>query len=365
MTRSAALFALITLTACGNPVVVALPDQSDADQNDAGQQLALDGGVDQQDAGQEQDAGQLIVDAGAPDAGRGPPYPIVLSHGFFGFDTFAGLDFLTYYFEVKGDLAAHGELEVFTPTVDPFNDSMTRSLQLERQIEQILAMTGAAKVNVIAHSQGGLDTRLVAHRRPELIASGITVSTPHRGTPVSDLVSRGLQDPQARSAVDALVNLAASRLWSTATAASSITAALAQFETSRMTAFNTQVTDAPGIPYFSVAGRSALRRSPDLCNASDGTRPPFIRSFDGEVDPINPMLDATQLIISPNAFDPVSNDGLVPVESAKWGTFLGCIPADHLDEIGQIGGQSPGLGNAWRRKPFYLSLVNFLRARGY
>lgn len=354
MFRSAALFALITLTACGNPIVVALPDQ-----NDAGQQLALDGGADQQDAG------PLAVDAGTPDAGRGPPYPIVLSHGFFGFDSFAGLDFLTYYFEVKDDLAMHGELEVFTPTVDPFNDSATRSQQLERQIEQILAMTGAAKVNVIAHSQGGLDTRLVANRRPELIASVITVSTPHRGTPVSDLVSRGLQDPQTRSAVDAIVNLAASRLWSTATADSSITAALGQFETSRMTAFNAQVTDAPGVAYFSVAGRSALRRTPDLCDATDGTRPSFIRSFDGEVDPINPMLDATEFIISPNAFDPVSNDGLVPVASAKWGTFLGCIPADHLDEIGQIGGQSPGLGNGWRHKPFSLSLVRFLRSRGY
>ena len=26
---------------------------------------------------------------------------------------------------------------------------------------------------------------------------------------------------------------------------------------------------------------------------------------------------------------------MVTVESAKWGTFMGCIPADHLDEVGQ------------------------------
>ena len=31
------------------------------------------------------------------------------------------------------------------------------------------------------------------------------------------------------------------------------------------------------------------------------------------------------------------NDGMVTVESAKWGLFHGCIPADHLDEVGQGG----------------------------
>ena len=95
---------------------------------------------------------------------------------------------------------------------------------------------------------------------------------------------------------------------------------------------------------------------------SPGSGQPLVLA---NVDPVSPMLEATQFIISPNAFDPVGNDGLVPVESAKWGTFLGCIPADHLDEIGQIGGLSPGLGNDWRHKPFYRSLVSFLRARGY
>ena len=29
-----------------------------------------------------------------------------------------------------------------------------------------------------------------------------------------------------------------------------------------------------------------------------------------------------------------SNDGLVSVESARWGNFLGVLPADHLDEVG-------------------------------
>jgi hypothetical protein len=26
----------------------------------------------------------------------------------------------------------------------------------------------------------------------------------------------------------------------------------------------------------------------------------------------------------------------VTVQSARWGTFIGCVPADHFDEVGQI-----------------------------
>src|SRR5688572_4187672 len=34
------------------------------------------------------------------------PYPIVLAHGFFGFEEFAGVDFVTYFYGVREDLAA-------------------------------------------------------------------------------------------------------------------------------------------------------------------------------------------------------------------------------------------------------------------
>ena len=36
-----------------------------------------------------------VPDAGAEVVGSGPPYPIVLCHGFFGFNDFAGAGFLT------------------------------------------------------------------------------------------------------------------------------------------------------------------------------------------------------------------------------------------------------------------------------
>jgi triacylglycerol lipase len=343
-------FALaLLITACGVTPVVPVPDQPDAGL-ELGQVLE-DGGV----VAESPDGGLVVK--------KGPPYPIVLAHGFFGFDTFAGLDFLTYFYEVKDELAKDGEPLVFTPTVDPFNDSATRSAQLEARIVSILAETGHAKVNLVAHSQGGLDARLVAFRRPELVATVTTFSTPHRGTPVSDLVARGDSDSAAAAVVDALVNLAARPLWSEADARTSITKALMQFTTANMLEFNANVPNAEGVVYASYAGRSALMLAADECKVSG--RPDFVRQFEDTRDPLTSMLSVTGAVISPNPFDLVPHDGLVPVESAKWGTFLGCVPADHLDEIGQIGGLPPGLGNDWRHKPFYVDVVKRLRAQGF
>ena len=54
-----------------------------------------------------------------------------------------------------------------------------------------------------------------------------------------------------------------------------------------------------------------------------------------------------------------ANDGMVAVYSAKWGTFLGCIPADHWDEQCQSGSQSfDCLG-------FYRDLAGWLFTEGF
>jgi triacylglycerol lipase len=48
------------------------------------------------------------------------------------------------------------------------------------------------------------------------------------------------------------------------------------------------------------------------------------------------------------------NDGLVQVASAKWGNFRGCVPADHIDEVG-------ALSTSW--SPF--DHVRFVRNRAF
>ena len=56
-----------------------------------------------------------------------------------------------------------------------------------------------------------------------------------------------------------------------------------------------------------------------------------------------------------------ANDGLVPVESAKWGRFMGCLPADHLDEIGQLG----GVVDVFDYRAFYGQHAEFLCQEGF
>src|SRR5262245_13519683 len=146
--------------------------------------------------------------------GSGPPYPFVLAHGFFGFEEFAGLDFETYYFHVKEHLASQGEI-VLTPAVDPFNDSDERGKQLLDKIEAFRVTTGAAKVNIVGHSQGGLDARVVANLAPDRVASVITISTPHYGTPVADVAMKLFGDPNAQAIIDALVQLIGGALYDT------------------------------------------------------------------------------------------------------------------------------------------------------
>ena len=140
-------------------------------------------------AGAGSGSGGLVHTGGTAAGGAGPtqlgpPYPVVLVHGFFGFEQFAGFDFATYFYEVRESLSGSGETLVFTPAVDPFNTSENRAIQLATQVENILHLTGHSKVNLVGHSQGGLDARVLAHDHPEWVASVTSISSPHLGTPV-------------------------------------------------------------------------------------------------------------------------------------------------------------------------------------
>ena len=297
----------------------------------------------------------------ATSVGKGPPYPIVLAHGFFGFEGFAGQDYLTYFYKVKQRLEADGET-VITPAVDPFNDSDYRSDQLLVKIEAFLKETGYAKVNIVGHSQGGLDARAAAHKRPDLIASVVTVSTPHYGSPVADVAVKLLADPNADAIVDALTKLIGAPLYDQIGKETSVMKPLHLFSKPGISAFNTKFTDQKGVFYASIGGRSALHAFDKDCEAEISL--PFIKSFQGTNDPLTALFSVTSPVMSGYAKG-YAHDGLVRAQDAHWGEFWGCVPADHTDEIGQIFGASPGLGNDWKYVEFYPALVAYIHKRGF
>ena len=296
-------------------------------------------------------------------AHRGPPGPRGRAHGFFGFEEFAGLDFVTYFYEVRDRLAAEGETMVYTPAVDPFNDSTYRGAQLADAIEQILADTGYEKVNLIGHSQGGLDARVVAHDHPEWIASVTTIATPHWGTPIADIAMKVIDDPALSDILDWILQVIGAPLYDQVGQETSLAKPMYLFSQPGIAAFNAQYTDAPGIPYLSIAGRSDYHFGGSDC--APDVELPFITDFKTVLDPVDPLLDLTEQILDGGFGDPYPNDGLVRAKDARWGQFLGCVPADHLDEIGQLFGDGAGAGNGWKYKDFYVALVAELRARGY
>ncbi|RYZ34351.1 MAG: triacylglycerol lipase, partial [Myxococcaceae bacterium] len=105
-------------------------------------------------------------------------YPIVLAHGMAGFDSLFGV--LDYFYGIESNLTSGGA-KVYITHVPQFNTSEARGEALLAQVQNVLARSGAKKVNLIGHSHGGLDVRYVAAVRPDLVASVTTVGTPHKG----------------------------------------------------------------------------------------------------------------------------------------------------------------------------------------
>lgn len=115
-------------------------------------------------------------------------FPILLVHGLFGFDKIGGFEL---FHGVKQALRAGGA-RVFIPYLSATHCNETRGEQLLAQIDRVLAGTGAARVNLIGHSQGALATRYAAALAPDKVASVTSVSGPNHGSELADFLSKAL-----------------------------------------------------------------------------------------------------------------------------------------------------------------------------
>ncbi|HPH29587.1 MAG TPA: triacylglycerol lipase [Pseudomonadota bacterium] len=287
---------------------------------------------------------------------KGAPYPVLLAHGMAGFDRIGPIN---YFFNVAADLRARGET-VIESQVAPFESSAVRGAQLAHAIDDALAATRACKINVIAHSQGGLDARyaISSLRYGDRIASLVTVSTPHQGTVIAD-AALGLVPGFSYDVINAILRAIYGSGHSTSEP--SLKASLTQLTRDNMQRrFNSANRDDARVKYYSIAGRSSARLASSECAGglwSNGLR----------VDLLDPLLVLPETVFvatSPNPLWPVPNDGLVSVESAKWGTFLGCVPADHFDEIGQLAHLIPDIVSGYDHKAMYRKVVDKLHRDG-
>lgn len=343
----------VVASGCSNISGVAPPERADAaETSDASNDADIRRNNEDVDAGDTGDAGEEL------DAAPAGPHPIVLAHGFAGFDHLVDGDGLEYFFGVPAALEETGRT-VWVTEVDPYNDSTTRGRQLRDQIEARLEESPHEKVDIVAHSQGGLDARWVAHHRPDLVGAVVTISSPHRGTRVADVALDLVDYPAARSVLDAVADLLGNSLYEEGGEASEPVAAVRQMTSSRMEEFNEEIRDREGVYYASIAGRTDGHLGEEVCEPDDS--PEFIEQWRWDGDEVDPLLAPTEELLDGNGSPVHANDGMVRVSSTKWGDFLGCIPADHLDEVGQLAGDEPGGGNPWDHLDFYRNLEAYLR----
>lgn len=261
-------------------------------------------------------------------------YPLLMVHGVF----FRDVKLLNYWNRIPAALEKNGA-KIFYGKQQSAASVADSAAELKARIQEICEQEGCEKVNIIAHSKGGLDSRWAVGvlGASDMVASVTTINTPHRGCQFADyLLSKA---PEGfKNAVAAKYNAALKRLGDKDP---DFIAAVTDLTASACAKINEQCGDAEGVFYQSVG-------SYNVSGALSGRFPMnlsylFVKLFDGR------------------------NDGLVSVDSMKWGesfTLLepkGKRGITHADVIDLNRENIKGFDV----REFYVGLVSDLKRRGF
>ncbi|MFA9203239.1 MAG: lipase family alpha/beta hydrolase [Flavobacteriales bacterium] len=256
-------------------------------------------------------------------------YPIVLAHGLAGFTKVGPVD---YFYGIPQDLTAQGSQVYVTLTSSVASSGEMRGEQLLAQVRNIVAITGKGKVNLIGHSQGGLDSRYVAGVSPNLVASITSVGTPHKGTPVADIALKVIQgEPTGllNSAASALVSGVGQLITGVSGGGSSdqsLSGTLTTLSTAGAASFNQRFP--AGVP-TSACGTGATQSQGITFYSWGGSQP-----LTNVLDPLELVFTASSL-----GFFGESSDGVVGRCSNHFGQVLrDNYGMNHGDLINQVFG---------------------------
>jgi triacylglycerol lipase len=215
--------------------------------------------------------------------------PIVLIHGLLGYAhvRVGPWVFARYFRGVPQALEAGGN-RVLVARVSPTAGIADRAAQLQAFLDRLVP--GEA-VHLIAHSMGGLDARYLISRlgMAPRVLSLTTVGTPHRGTPFADWGVGHLA--RLLRPVFHFAGLSYQAFY--------------DLTVTSCAEFNRLIPDAPGVRYFSAAGRLQLGwRVPEWQLSAR-----IVEHLEGP------------------------NDGVVSLASARWGEFFEVWDGDHLNLI--------------------------------
>lgn len=260
-------------------------------------------------------------------------YPILFVHGVF----FRDFRFFNYWGRVPAELKRNGAT-LFYGGQQSAASVAKCGAELTERIRQIVQETDCGKVNIIAHSKGGLDSRyaISACGAASCVASLTTINTPHRGCIFADYLLDKIPDSVCEK-VASKYNAALTLLGD---CEPDFMEAVQDLTTSACSRLNQMLPDHPQVYYQSVGSKMNC--------AFSGRFPlnmsyPMVKHFDG------------------------GNDGLVSVDSMKWGQdfiYLSVPKGRGISHGDMIDLNRENIAGFDVRE-FYVELVKDLKKKGF
>ncbi len=263
-------------------------------------------------------------------------YPVVLAHGMGASAEILGI--VDYWWGIEDALEDEGA-KVYITSVNGMDATVNKAAHFKQQALEILAVSRSSKINIIGHSHGTIYTRYAISNLglASKVKSHTSLAGPHRGSKIADLIMyelpSGLLDIGG-----AALDLVYAYIFGD-TNPNSLDNGWDLVTDYMIDTFNPNTPNASGIYYQSWAAKAKTG-----CNSI--------------------ILAPTWLI---NLAVDGPNDGLVSIESAKWGAFRGVEDAswwsmgvDHLNMVGQLFGITPGFD----APDFFVDIVSNLKDRG-
>lgn len=230
-------------------------------------------------------------------------YPVLLCHGY---GAYASIIKPTQLHDVCLYLRSHG-IWAIAPNGAPFASIATRAENWAELFEEVRTELGVEKLNVIAHSMGGLDMRYaISHLGLEdRVESLTTIATPHHGTALAEI---GLKTPEL--ILDRLrdfLNWVGNNMYPRVE--SDIFGAVSQLTPHYVrNVFNPETPDSPKVAYYSY---SAAFKTTKLLDVSPAllVQTRFLERQEGP------------------------NDGIVSAASAIWGNHIEELDLSHLEQL--------------------------------
>lgn len=254
-------------------------------------------------------------------------YPIILVHGM------VLKNFKLYKaFRKISDYLINQGLIVYVANHDGIGSIENNALQLKEEILEILKKENIDKVNIIAHSKGGLDSRYMISKlnMEDHVASLTTLSTPHRG---SKLSAKLIKMPKLLAKFIAFwINLFYKICKDKNP---DIIKVGEQLSDENMKVFNLEILNSEKVYYQSYSSNLENKK-----NFLMGIPFSITKKLENE-----------------------GTDGIVSINSSVWGEYKGNIPEnyDHAKMVGAYGSKK----SLQKVAEFYYSIVKELKEKGF